>query len=177
MPQPCKICRHENRTKIEAALLEGYPALRAIGTQYGVSKDALHRHRAAHLRDDDQADDQAEARQANAGAADSVLKHRKTIEPGELRSATETTPILNNQNHSNEPDADPPYVEAHYSVFLDRWRGRISIRRDEMAAWEYEQTEEIEGLLDEAMRRGDLWRIGDFYGQTFKTMARFTGRA
>lgn|SRR5262245_1029438 len=67
-----------------------------------------------------------------------------------------------------------PEVEARYSAFLERWRGRISIGRDEMAAWEYEQTEELEGLLDEAMRRGDLWRIGDFYGQTFKTMARFS---
>jgi hypothetical protein len=162
MPQPCKICSHTERQAIDAALLEGFPALRAIGEQYGVSKDSLSRHYRAHIPDDAGDDDQDEARQANAGTADSVLKHRKTIEPGEPRSATET---------------DPLDVEAHYSTFLDRWRGRISIRRDEMAAWEYEQTEEIEGLLDEAMRRGDLWRIGDFYGQTLKTMARFSGRA
>jgi hypothetical protein len=51
MPQPCKICRHTDRQAIDTALLKGWPALRVVGQQFGVSKDALHRHRAAHLND------------------------------------------------------------------------------------------------------------------------------
>lgn len=174
MPQPCKICRHTDHQAIDAALLEGFPALRAIGEQYGVSKDSLSRHFHAHVSDDG---DQDEARQANTGAADSVLKRGKTIKLDEPRSATEptdTVPILNNQNQSNEPAADPLDVETHYSAFLDRWRGQFWITRDQMRAWEFD-SEELEGLLDEAIRRGDLWNVGQFYGASSNTLARFAG--
>lgn len=49
MPQLCKICHHSNREEIDGLLLDGYPSLREIGMQFGVSKDSLFRHSQAHL--------------------------------------------------------------------------------------------------------------------------------
>lgn len=40
----CTICRHPHRANIEAALVQGV-ALRAIEAQFGVSDNALHRHK------------------------------------------------------------------------------------------------------------------------------------
>ena len=63
---PCKICKHSDRQAIDAVLLEGWPSLRMIGTQYGVSKDSLLRHYRAHVPDtgdDSGGDEESEARQ------------------------------------------------------------------------------------------------------------------
>jgi hypothetical protein len=161
MPQICKACIHPNRDKLDAELMGGWErSLRAIAAEFGLSKDTVFRHEARHLPPEAYTP-RDEPRQVRE-----IVEQKK--EPDEARQVAQVA------IDKKEPAPD---VEAHYSAFLDRWRGRISIRRDEMAAWEYEQTEEIEGLLDEAIRRSDLWRIGDFYGQTFKTMARLSGRA
>jgi hypothetical protein len=40
----CRVCVHDDRESIDAALLQGTP-LRALGKRFGVSKDSLHRHR------------------------------------------------------------------------------------------------------------------------------------
>jgi hypothetical protein len=51
MPQPCKICEHPQREAIEAELSGSWErSLRAIGGQYGVTKDSLSRHSQAHMR-------------------------------------------------------------------------------------------------------------------------------
>jgi hypothetical protein len=171
MPQRCKVCKHANRQAIDAALLEGYPALRAIGEQYGVSKDSLSRHFHAHIPDDAGDEDDDQDGDDLAGLSLAVTEKgpdeaRQVCEIAEQKKEPADDSTVTNSEDLHD-------AEAHYSAFLDRWRGRISIGRDEMAAWKFEQTEEIEGLLDEAIRRGDLWRIGQFYGQTFKTIARF----
>jgi hypothetical protein len=48
MPRPCSVCVHPERQAIDTALAAGGP-LRALGAKYGVSPDALKRHKAAHL--------------------------------------------------------------------------------------------------------------------------------
>jgi hypothetical protein len=50
MPQLCRICNHPQREAIDAELSRDWErSLRAIGQEYGVSKDALLRHSRAHL--------------------------------------------------------------------------------------------------------------------------------
>jgi hypothetical protein len=50
MPRHCKICKHPQREEIEAKLSGSWErSLRAIGHQYGVSKDSLSRHSQAHM--------------------------------------------------------------------------------------------------------------------------------
>ncbi len=44
MPRRCSICSNERRAEIDLALV-GNATLREIAQTYGVSKDALHRHR------------------------------------------------------------------------------------------------------------------------------------
>ena len=44
----CTICQHPKRAQIEIALTYGIGAP-AIAQRFGVSKDALHRHRSKHL--------------------------------------------------------------------------------------------------------------------------------
>lgn len=48
MPQPCSICKNQNREAIEADLL-GTESSRTIATRWSVSKSALLRHKAGHL--------------------------------------------------------------------------------------------------------------------------------
>lgn len=48
MPQPCSICTHADRKRIDAALVEGMPT-RRIAAQFGVAETSLRRHRNAHL--------------------------------------------------------------------------------------------------------------------------------
>ncbi len=48
MPRTCTICGHEQRRRIEAAMLEQAP-LRDIARRWGVSKDAASRHRKDHI--------------------------------------------------------------------------------------------------------------------------------
>ena len=50
MPQPCRICNHPQREAIDAELSGAWErSLRAIGVEYGVTKDSLQRHSQAHL--------------------------------------------------------------------------------------------------------------------------------
>jgi hypothetical protein len=49
MTRSCKICRHPKRDDIEADLRGGTP-YRDIARRHGVSKDAVSRHRANHIR-------------------------------------------------------------------------------------------------------------------------------
>jgi hypothetical protein len=48
MPQTCTVCRQPNVAEIERAIVGGEP-LRDIARQYGVSKDAVARHKSDHL--------------------------------------------------------------------------------------------------------------------------------
>lgn len=48
MPRKCSVCVHPERAEIEAAIV-GQIAYRDIARQWGVSKDAVGRHRKAHL--------------------------------------------------------------------------------------------------------------------------------
>jgi hypothetical protein len=48
MPRKCSICRHPKRHQIEADLQAGSP-YRDVARQYGLSKDAVSRHRASHV--------------------------------------------------------------------------------------------------------------------------------
>jgi hypothetical protein len=95
MPRTCTICRHPERGAIERALLAGEP-YRAVARQFGVSKDALERHRAAghvadHLAQAHQAAQVAQADDllAEVGAlrakAYSILLQAETA--GDLRTA------------------------------------------------------------------------------------------
>lgn len=50
MPQTCRVCIHPERETIDAELTRDWErGLRAIGAQYGVSKDSLNRHAQKHL--------------------------------------------------------------------------------------------------------------------------------
>ena len=46
--RPCKACQHASRAEIDAALVSG-AALSGISTQFGISPQALLRHRAGHV--------------------------------------------------------------------------------------------------------------------------------
>jgi hypothetical protein len=48
MPRTCTICRHPERPDIEADLRAGLP-YRDVARRYGISKDAVSRHRANHV--------------------------------------------------------------------------------------------------------------------------------
>lgn len=48
MGRTCTICRHPDRASIEEALVRGEP-FRLIAARYGLSPQALRRHKAAHL--------------------------------------------------------------------------------------------------------------------------------
>ena len=48
MPRTCTVCSHSAREAIDEALVEGV-AFPALAAKYGVSKDALFRHKAKHL--------------------------------------------------------------------------------------------------------------------------------
>jgi hypothetical protein len=48
MPQPCTICVHEEHDAIDRALIGG-TGFRDLARQYGVSRDAIARHRSRHL--------------------------------------------------------------------------------------------------------------------------------
>ena len=49
MPRTCTVCTHSEREGIEQSLLAGQPSLRDIARQWGLSKDALHRHLRRHM--------------------------------------------------------------------------------------------------------------------------------
>lgn len=153
MPQACKICRHSMRQAIDAVLLKGRPSLRMIGTQYGVSKDSLLRHYRAHIPGTSDGVEENEARQI-----DEIAEHEKEPEARQVAELVE-----------QKKEAD---VDARYLAFVDRWRGNLWIRVEMMADWPYER-EELEDLLDEAIRRGDLWTVGRFCGPAIRTLARW----
>lgn len=48
MPRQCTVCSHPDRAAIDAALVEGHSD-RAVARQHGLFKDAVGRHRAAHV--------------------------------------------------------------------------------------------------------------------------------
>ena len=48
MPRVCTVCAHEEREAIDHALVAGV-SLRDVARRHGVTKDALHRHKQAHL--------------------------------------------------------------------------------------------------------------------------------
>ena len=48
MPRNCTVCRHPQRHEIEPDLRAGL-SYRDVARQYGISKDAVSRHRASHV--------------------------------------------------------------------------------------------------------------------------------
>src|SRR5215472_5794554 len=44
MPQTCRVCRHANQAEIDRAIIHS-ESLREIARQFGISKDAVARHR------------------------------------------------------------------------------------------------------------------------------------
>lgn len=185
MPQPCKICRHPERQAIDGLLLDGGPSLREIGAQHGISKDSLLRHWQRHVAgeeasedcqpveapDDPAPNDRSEARQ---DAEDSpLINNGETTERNdEARQAVEgpsagnsgKTAERGNEARQKSGEArqtsaiEAQDVEALYQAFLERWRGRLGIKADEIAAWP-----DGERLLQAALWRGDLCTLGAFY--------------
>lgn len=47
--RPCSICSHPDRQAIEAALLAGGESVRALARNFGVTRQALERHRDNHM--------------------------------------------------------------------------------------------------------------------------------
>lgn len=48
MPRPCTVCRHPDRAAVDAALVDGEP-VRTIAGRFGLSHNAVLRHRDGHL--------------------------------------------------------------------------------------------------------------------------------
>jgi len=151
MPQACKICAHPEHQAIDAVLADGWPSLRVIGAQYGVTKDSLLRHWRAHLA-------------PSIEEAPSVED-----ELSEPRQNGEDSPVKNSEKTETAGIED---AEALYQAFIERWRERVAIKADEMATW----PEGIEGsreLLQIACGRGDLVAFGDYYCATALQILRF----
>lgn len=49
MAPPCRTCGHEDREEIDAALAAGQSSIRELAERYGIDRDALSRHKSAHL--------------------------------------------------------------------------------------------------------------------------------
>lgn len=97
MPPKCTVCIHAKRAAIDRALLDGSGSLRDIAGQFSVSRNALDRHKKAHLpeRMAEVAERNAEAdirtaidvvRQLKAinGASLSILKEARDAKDGSL---------------------------------------------------------------------------------------------
>jgi len=149
MPQPCKICNHAEREAIEAELSGSWErSLRAIGDQYGVSKDSLSRHSQAHMRFAE-GEDQADAHNVVSRSA--------------FADSTET-------------ESAPP-AEREYQDFLRRWERQSWIAPANLqAAFSLEldgdQASKLAGLLAEAVRRGDLVEKAGLYFRTDQLTSR-----
>ena len=74
MPRRCSVCDHPERAAIDAALVEGV-SYRDIARQWGVSKDAVSRHKADHLPAHLAAAQEA----ATAASADDLLAQVETL--------------------------------------------------------------------------------------------------
>lgn len=74
MPRPCTVCTHEGRRAIDRELVGDAPN-RAIARQYGVSKDAIARHRAEHLPEKLARAEQAE----QVAQADDLLREVRAL--------------------------------------------------------------------------------------------------
>jgi len=177
MAQACKICKHTDRQAIDAVLVEGWPSLRVIGSQYGVSKDSPLRHYRAHIPDDSQGDEEpvarqlaevveqkkepidlnnqsksnggAEPRQSKPGAVGSVLKQGKTTEPEKVDNVLKSG-----------KNVEPEDAEARYRAFIEHWSDRIGVWLSELDG---------EGdLVEEGISRGDLKIIGNICIRTLQ---------
>jgi hypothetical protein len=125
--------------------------LRAMGAEYGLSKDTLYRHAARHLPEEPEED---KARQV--GDLDEGKK-----EPDEARQMAEVV------EQKKEPDD-----EARYQAFIERFKGRGFVWRADMVGWPY-QLEELDELIDTAKGRGDLLNVGRLYCPSVQAVNRF----
>src|SRR5262245_40304415 len=81
MPQICKVCIHPSRELIDAELSRDWErSLRAIGAEYGLSKDAIFRHSQRHLLQETE----DEARQV-----DEIAEHEKGPEALQMAEVVE----------------------------------------------------------------------------------------
>src|SRR5262245_17857833 len=161
MAQACKICNHADRQAIDAILVEGWPSLRVIGSQYGVSKDSLLRHFRAHVPDAAADDGQGveEPDELSLAVTEKEPEARQASEDSAEEKEPEARQILQVVEQEKEPT---PYAEARYRAFIERWRGRIAVGRDELTEWPFDG-EELKVLIEAAVSRGDLWQLGKFY--------------
>ncbi len=91
MPRRCTVCTHKDRAQIDQALVERQ-SFRAIGRQYGVSKDSLIRHHDDHLPASlVKAQEATEAAQADALLAQVVDLRDKAL--GILKKAEGTNEL------------------------------------------------------------------------------------
>lgn len=80
MPRLCTVCGHPQRPAIDRALATGEASNRRIAAQYGVSEQAVRRHRDDHI-----ADALAKAEQADTIAADDLLSQVVMMQAKTLR--------------------------------------------------------------------------------------------
>lgn len=162
MPQLCKICTHHQREAIDGLLLDGWPSLREIGAQYGVSKDSLFRHWRTHVAE---APDGLAPEETGRDDGSSTLKNSEETarQDAEARQSYEYP-----QPEKSDSEAEAEDAEARYQAFIERWRGRLGIKADEIATWPG-GTE----LLEAAIARGDMFSLGEFYCASVKTTLRF----
>ena len=154
MPQHCRICAHPERQAIDGVLADGWPSLRSIGAQYGVTKDSLLRHYRAHVSVTEESPDVPTPDEPRQIAGKLPLKMSE--EP--LQVAT--------------PEKDAQDAEAQYQAFIERWRGCLFVSPDEMADWPFEAEESGE-LLRRAFNRGDLFKFGKYYAASAQAIRRF----
>src|SRR5262245_12973687 len=158
MPQTCRVCIHPERETIDAELTRDWErGLRAIGAQYGVSKDSLNRHAQKHLPQEledspatataginstekgdcaeiaQKKDEEPEARQVAE-----VVEQKKEPDPWALWSPAEPEAAQTEKTPKKEPDA-----EARYQAFVEHWRDRLAVRQDETAEWSFGNVGEL----------------------------------
>jgi hypothetical protein len=169
MPQICKICIHPDRQAIDDELSNDWErGLRAIGAQYGVSKDSLNRHAQNHLSD--VAEDSpatAPARINSTEKRDCAEIAQKKDEEPEARQLAEVAEQKKSEmcDQKKEPDA-----EAWYRAFIGHWRNRMCVWQHEPAEWSFDNVEE---LIEAAISRGDLMVFGSIYVRTVQLWLRF----
>jgi hypothetical protein len=149
MPQQCRVCSHPERAAIDAELLREWErSLRAIGAEFGLSKDALFRHAQRHLPNGDE---------DSPIAPDSILNNQNESDE----------PRQGDENSAHEKKDDPPAAdEARYQAFIERWRERRGV-------WRYELEGEEE-LIETAVNRGDLFAFGAVYVRSAQAASRLT---
>src|SRR5215469_16976389 len=100
MPQTCSVCRHANQAEIDRAIIHS-ESLRDIARQFGISKDAVARHKEHLPKMLVKAHDALEVARADA-LLDDIQTHEERLEG--LYAAAES--IAAREMRRTEPDAN-----------------------------------------------------------------------